>query len=127
MRSKCSTTINNNLRIKTIFSTKLLKISSFSERLNAIILIVMRVNLTNVLDEGLRIGGRGHRMNSKVKVSQTRHDYACIENKHGTQSAQSQSIPGRPLLAPIYRWLGFKDSIGFNKNYSVRIQYQLVF
>jgi hypothetical protein len=26
------------------------------------------VNLANVLDEGLRIGGRGHRMNSKVKI-----------------------------------------------------------
>jgi hypothetical protein len=28
---------------------------------------VTRVNLTNVLDEGLRIGGIGRRMNSKVK------------------------------------------------------------
>jgi hypothetical protein len=27
-----------------------------------------RVNLTNVLDEGLRIGGRGCRINSKVKL-----------------------------------------------------------
>jgi hypothetical protein len=27
----------------------------------------MRVNLDNVLDEGLRIGGRERRMNSKVK------------------------------------------------------------
>jgi hypothetical protein len=26
-----------------------------------------RINLGNVLDEGLRIGGRGRRMNSKVK------------------------------------------------------------
>jgi hypothetical protein len=26
-----------------------------------------RVNIDNVLDEGLRIGGRGHWMNSKVK------------------------------------------------------------
>jgi hypothetical protein len=31
-----------------------------------------RVNSTNILDEGLRIGGRGRRMNSKVKISQTR-------------------------------------------------------
>jgi hypothetical protein len=31
--------VNHNLRIKTIFSTKLLKIRSFSEILNAIILI----------------------------------------------------------------------------------------
>jgi hypothetical protein len=29
--------------------------------------LVTRVNLTNVLDEGLRIGGVGRRMNSKVK------------------------------------------------------------
>jgi hypothetical protein len=31
-----------------------------------------RVNSTNVQDEGLKIGGIGHRMNSKVKISQTR-------------------------------------------------------
>jgi hypothetical protein len=66
-------------------------------------------------------------MNSKVKVSQTRHDYACIENKCGIQLAQSQSVPSRPLLAPIYRWPGLKDSVGFNRNYSIRIRYQLVF
>jgi hypothetical protein len=29
---------------------------------------VTRVNSTNVLDEGLRIGEIGHRMNSKVKL-----------------------------------------------------------
>jgi hypothetical protein len=29
---------------------------------------VMRVNSANVLDEGLRIGGRGRWMNSKVKI-----------------------------------------------------------
>jgi hypothetical protein len=66
-------------------------------------------------------------MTSKVKVSQTRHDYACIENKHGTQLAQSQSVPGRPLQAPIYRWPGLKDPVGFNTNYIVCIRYQLVF
>jgi hypothetical protein len=77
---------------------------------------VTRVNSTNVLDEGLRIGGRGRRMNSKVKVSQTRRDYSCIENKCGTQLTQSQSVPGRPLLAPIYRWPGLKDPFGFNTN-----------
>jgi hypothetical protein len=66
-------------------------------------------------------------MNSKVEISQTRCDYACIENKHGTELAQSPSIPGRPLLAPIYRWPGLKDPVGFNTNYSVRIRYQLVF
>jgi hypothetical protein len=28
----------------------------------------MRVELDNVLDEGLRIGGRGRQMNSKVRI-----------------------------------------------------------
>jgi hypothetical protein len=88
---------------------------------------VMRVNSTNFLHEGLRNRGRGRRMNSKVKISQTRRDCACIENKHGTQLAQSQSVPGRPLLAPIYRWPGLKEPVGFNTNYSVHIQYHLVF
>jgi hypothetical protein len=32
-----------------------------------IILMLMRVNIDNVLDEGLRIKERGHQMNSKVK------------------------------------------------------------
>jgi hypothetical protein len=62
-------------------------------------------------------------MKLKVEASQTRCDYACIENKHGTQLAQSQSLPGRPLLAPIYRWPGLKDPVGFNTNYSVCIRY----
>jgi hypothetical protein len=66
-------------------------------------------------------------MNSKIKVSQTRRDYACIENKRGTQLAQSQSVPGQPLLAPIYRWPGLKDTVGFDTNYSARIRYHLVF
>jgi hypothetical protein len=35
--------------------------------------------------------------------------------------------PGRPLLAPIYMWLGLKDPVRFNTNYSVHIRYQLVF
>jgi hypothetical protein len=83
-----------------------------------------RVNSTNVLDEGLRIGGIGHRMNSKVKISQTRRipRISMVLNL-----AQSQSVPGRSLLAPIYRGPGLKDPVGFNTNYSVRIRYQLVF
>jgi hypothetical protein len=37
-----------------------------------------RVNSANVLDEGLRIGGRGRWMNSKVKIqtNKAKHD-AC--------------------------------------------------
>jgi hypothetical protein len=86
-----------------------------------------RVNSTNFLDEELRIGGRGRQLNSKVGVSQTRHDYMCIENKRDTQLAQSQSVLGRPLLAPIYRWPGLKDPVGFNINYSVYIRDDIVF
>jgi hypothetical protein len=88
--------------------------------------LLTRVNSINVLDEGLRIGGRGRRMNLKAK-SQIRRGYACIENKRGTQLAQSQSVPGRPLLAPIYRWPGLKDPVEFNTNYNIRIRYHLVF
>jgi hypothetical protein len=32
------------------------------------LLLLIRVNMTNVLDKGLRIEGRGHRMNSKVRI-----------------------------------------------------------
>jgi hypothetical protein len=60
-------------------------------------------------------------MNSKVKISQTRRGLVCIKNKLGTQLAQSQSVPGRPLLAPIYRWPGLEDLVGFNTNYIVCI------
>jgi hypothetical protein len=84
----------------------------------------MRVNSTNVQDEGLRIGGIGRRMNSKIKISQTR----CVSRISVVLNlAQSQSVPGRPLLAPIYRWLGLKEPVGFNTNYSIGIRYQLVF
>jgi hypothetical protein len=30
-------------------------------------------------------------------------------------------------LAPIYRWPGLEDWVGFNINYNVYIRYQLVF
>jgi hypothetical protein len=80
-----------------------------------------RFNSANVLDEGLRVGRRGRQMNLKVKVSQTRCGYVCIKNKRGTPLAQSQSVPGRPLLAPLYRSPGLKDPVGFKKNYNVRI------
>jgi hypothetical protein len=60
-------------------------------------------------------------MNSKVKISQTRQGLVSIENKRGTQLAQSQSVPGRPLLAPIYRWPRLKDLVGFDTNYNVCI------
>jgi hypothetical protein len=85
------------------------------------------VNLANVLDEGLRIEGRRHWMNSKVKINQTWRGLVCIENKRGTQLAQSQSVPGRPLLAPIYRWPCLEDLVGFDTNYNICIRHQLIF
>jgi hypothetical protein len=84
----------------------------------------MRVNSRNVLDEGLRIGGRGRRMNSKVKISQTRR---VSRISMALNLAQSQSVPGRPLLAPIYRWTGLKEPVGFNTNYNIHIRYRLIF
>jgi hypothetical protein len=43
--------------------------------------LLMRVNSTNVLDEGLRIGGIVRRMNSKVNQS----NKVCIESKLGSE------------------------------------------
>jgi hypothetical protein len=63
-------------------------------------------------------------MNSKVKISQTRR---ISRIRVVLNLAQSQSVPGQPLPAPIYRWPDLKDPVGFNTNYNVRIRYQLVF
>jgi hypothetical protein len=82
---------------------------------------LMRVKSGNVLDEGLRIGERGRRMNSKVKIRQTRRGLMCVENKRSTQLVQSRSAPGRPLLAPLYKWPGLEDPVRFNTNYNVCI------
>jgi hypothetical protein len=66
-------------------------------------------------------------MNSKVTISQTRQCFMGLENKRGTQLAQSQSVPGWPIMAPLYRWPGLEDPVGFNTNYIVCIRYHLVF
>jgi hypothetical protein len=71
--------------------------------------------------------GRGHRMNSNVKISQIRRGLVCVENKRGTQLVQSQSVPGRLLLASLYRWSGLEKPVGFNTNYNVCIRCSLVF
>jgi hypothetical protein len=85
---------------------------------------VTRVNSTNVLDEGLRIGGIGRRMNSKVKISQTR----CVLRINVVVNlAYSQSVPDRPLVAPIYRWPGLKEPVGFDTYYNIGIRHGLVF
>jgi hypothetical protein len=38
-----------------------------------------------------------------------------------------QSVPYRPLLAPIYRWPGLKDREGSDTDYSIDIQLELVY
>jgi hypothetical protein len=78
----------------------------------------MRVNSTNVLDERLGIGGIGRHMNLKVKISRTRR---VSRINMVVNLAYSQSVPGRPLLAPIYRWPGLKEPVGFDTYYSVCI------
>jgi hypothetical protein len=84
------------------------------------ILPVTRVNSTNVQDGGLRIGGIGRRTNSKVKVSQTRR---VSRINMVINLAYSQSVPNRPLLAPIYRWPGLKEPVGFDTYWSVHIRH----
>jgi hypothetical protein len=83
----------------------------------------MRVNSTNVLDEGLRIGGIGHRMNSKVKISQTRR---VSRINVLVNLAYSQSVPNWPLLARIYRWPGLKEPVGSDTYYNVCIRHGLI-
>jgi hypothetical protein len=85
---------------------------------------VTRVNSTNVLDEGLRIGEIGRRMNSKVEsVKQGMY----IKSNVGVNLACFQSVPYRPLLAPIYRWPGLRDWEGSNTDYNINIGHELVF
>jgi hypothetical protein len=38
-----------------------------------------------------------------------------------------QSVPHRPLLAPIYRWPGLKDRVGSDTVYNTDIRHELVF
>jgi hypothetical protein len=40
-----------------------------------------RVNSANVLDEGLRIGGRERRMNSNIKIQINKVKRGAVENK----------------------------------------------
>jgi hypothetical protein len=58
------------------------------------------------------LGSGEEGVNSKVKIRQTRQGLMCVNNKRSTQLAQSQSIPGRPLLAPLYRWSSLEDRSG---------------
>jgi hypothetical protein len=41
--------------------------------------------------------------------------------------AYFQSVPDRPLLAPIYRWPGLKEPEGSDTYYNIDIRHELVF
>jgi hypothetical protein len=86
-------------------------------------LYLTRVNSINVQDKGLRIGGIGHRINSKVKISQTRR---VSRINVVINLAYSQFVPDQPLLAPIYRWPGLKEPVGSDTYYNVSIRHGLV-
>jgi hypothetical protein len=45
----------------------------------------------------------------------------------GVNLACFQSVPHRPLLAPIYRWPGLKVQEGSDTYYNISIRYELVF
>jgi hypothetical protein len=58
------------------------------------------------------------------KINQTR----CASKVNvGVNLAFFQSIPHRPLLAPIYRWPGLKDWEGSDTDYNIDIRHELVF
>jgi hypothetical protein len=75
------------------------------------------------LDEGLK--DRGSRVSDELegKISQTR----CVSKVNlGVNLACFQSVPLRPLLAPIYRWPGLKDREGSGTYYNIGIRHGLV-
>jgi hypothetical protein len=82
-----------------------------------------RVNSANVQDEGPRIRGIGRRMNSKVKISQTRR---VSRINVVVNLAYFQSVSNRPLLAPIYSWPGLKEPVGSDTYYNACIRHELV-
>jgi hypothetical protein len=44
-------------------------------------------------------------------------EYRCILRVNlESILAQSRRVPSRPLLAPIYRWPGLEDLVGFDTN-----------
>jgi hypothetical protein len=58
------------------------------------------------------------------KISQTRW---LSKVNVGVNLACFQSIPHRPLLAPIYRWPGLRDREGSGTDYNIDIRHELVF
>jgi hypothetical protein len=69
---------------------------------------------------------RGNRASDELegKISQTR---CVLKVNMVVVLAFSQSIPHRPLLAPIYRWPGLKKREGSDIYYNISIRHKLVF
>jgi hypothetical protein len=85
--------------------------------------VLTRVNSTNVQYEGLRIGGVGHQMNSKINQSNKVVSRVNVV----VNLACFHSVPRCPLLAPIYRWPGLKEWEGSDTHYNSGIRHELVF
>jgi hypothetical protein len=104
-----------------LFCIRFFHSTSFSRTIVCSMLFIqlMRVNSTNVLDEGLRIGEIGRRMNSKVKLVKIG---ICRKKTWVFNLACFQSGLHRPLLAPIYRWLGLEDRVGSDRDYNIDIR-----
>jgi hypothetical protein len=108
----------------TCISLSLHRTSAPIDLISVLDVLVIRVNLTNVLDEGLRIRETGRRMNSKVNL--VKQMWLSKVNV-GINLACFRSVPHCPLLAPIYRWPGLRDREGFDTDYNIDIQHELVF
>jgi hypothetical protein len=57
-------------------------------------------------------------MNSEVKISQTRR---LLRINVVVGLAYFQSVPDRPLLDPVYRLPGLKETVGLDTYYNIDI------
>jgi hypothetical protein len=84
---------------------------------------VTRVNSTNVLDEGLRIGEIGRRMNSKVNQS----NKVCIKTKCGDELGLLSICPSPSSPGPYIKVARSEEREGSDTYYNIGIQHELVF
>jgi hypothetical protein len=53
------------------------------------------------------------------RVSDKHGEYCLLRVNLESISAQSQCVPGQPLLCPIYRWPGPEEPVRFATNYNM--------
>jgi hypothetical protein len=53
-------------------------------------------------------------------------DGATVKFLRDGETPDVQFVPDRPLLAPIYRWPGLKEPVGFDTYYNIGIRHELV-